>query len=246
MGSLRVGKTEIPYELRRSATASERRITVTPGAVEVVALATDDDAAINGFLQRKRRWVYENVRELAAIASNRAAVPSFMTGSKIPFRGRFMPLTVRRTDGPTIEITFRNGFVVDIPSGVDAKAFDAVIASELKLWLKRRVRRDVMEIVKDYGERFDLKPRAVRVASLGTGWGTCGAEGTVHISWLLVFAPKRVLEYVVVHELAHLKHRTHGRTFWDFLALLLPDFERAKAWLDANQAVLDDAFLVGR
>ncbi len=199
MRSLRVGKTEIPYELRRSATASERRITVTPGTVEVVALTTDDDAAINSFLQRKRRWVYENVRELEAITSNRAAVPNFMTGSKIPFRGRSTPLTVRRTDGPTIEVTYRNGFIMDIPSDVDVASFDAVIATELKLWLKRRVRRDVMEVVKAYGERFDLKPRAVRVASLETGWGTCGTEGTVYISWLLIFAPKRVLEYLVFH-----------------------------------------------
>jgi predicted metal-dependent hydrolase len=244
MRSLRVGKLDIPYELRRSLTASERRITVTPGAVEVVALSTDDDAAIDGFLQRKKRWVYDNVRELEAITSNRAAVPNFMTGSKIPFRGRFMPLTVRRTNGPAIEITFRNGFFVDIPSDVDTEAFDVVIASELKLWLKRRVRRDVTEVVKDYEARFGLKPRGVRVAGLQTGWGTCGAEGTVHISWLLVFAPKRVLEYVVVHELAHLRHRTHGKAFWDYLALLLPDFERSKAWLDANQAILDDGFLV--
>ena len=105
---------------------------------------------------------------------------------------------------------------------VDAKAFDAVIASELKLWLKRRVRRDVMEVIKAYGERFDLKPRAVRVANLETGWGTCGTEGTIHISWLLVFAwQKRVLEYVVVHELAHLRHRSHGPAFWKFLNLYI-------------------------
>src|ERR1700679_3240390 len=244
MRSLRVGNKSIPYELRRSAKASERRITVTPGSVEVVALSTDADSDIEDFLRRKRRWVYDNVRELEVITANRAAVPHFLTGSKIPFRGRSMPLTVRRTDGPRIEITYRNGFVVDMQSDFDTKAPDSVIASELKLWLKRRVRRDVAEVVKSYQERFGLKPRAVRVTTLESGWGTCGPEGTIHISWLLVFAPKRILEYVVVHELAHLRHRSHGANFWQFLRLLLPDYEKAKAWLDANQGHLDASFLV--
>jgi predicted metal-dependent hydrolase len=246
MPSLRVGNKSIPYELRRSAKGSERRITVIPGSVEVVALSTDADSDIEDFVRRKRRWVYDNVRELEDITANRAAVPHFMTGSKIPFRGRSMPLTVRRTDGRTIEITYRNGFVVNMPGDVDTKAFDTVIASELKLWLKRRVRRDVMEVVKSYSERFDLKPRAVRVTALETGWGTCGLEGTIHISWLLVFAPRRVLEYVVVHELAHLRHRSHSSAFWQLLCLLLPDYEKAKAWLDANQASLDASFLTRR
>lgn len=243
MRSLRVGNKNISYELRRSAKVSERRITVTPGSVEVVALSTDADSEIESFLRRKRQWVYDNVRELEILTANRAAVPQFRTGSKIPFRGRIMPLTVRRSDGTMIEIAYRNGFIVDVPSDIDPAALDSVIATELKLWLKRCVRRDVNEIVKSYGERFNLKPRAVRVTNLVTGWGTCGTEGTLHISWLLVFAPKRVLEYVVVHELAHLKHRTHGHGFWRFMNLLLPDYELPKSWLDANQSSLDDGFL---
>jgi Protein of unknown function DUF45 len=59
----------------------------------------------------------------------------------------------------------------------------------------------------------------------------------------LVFAPKRVLEYVVVHELAHLVHRSHGPKFWDFLRKVLHDVDRPKAWLDSNQAKLNAQFL---
>jgi predicted metal-dependent hydrolase len=58
-----------------------------------------------------------------------------------------------------------------------------------------------------------------------------------------VFAPKRVLQYVVVHELAHLKHRSHDAKFWSFLGTIMPDYERPKAWLSANQAALDARFL---
>jgi predicted metal-dependent hydrolase len=243
MPSVRVGQTEIAYELRRTATSSERRITVTPDAVEVLALSTDDDAAIEGFLSRKRQWLFDTVREMEETVANRPVVPRFMSGSKIPFRGRQSSLTVRRHDGPHIEIAHRNGFVVDLPSWVTEDAADTLVAMEIKLWLKRRVRLDVREIATAYEKRLRLKPRALRVAEFVGGWGSCGPNGTIQIDWRLVFAPKRVLEYVVVHEMAHLKHRSHGDAFWTFLAEVLPDFARPKGWLEVNAASLDSGFL---
>lgn len=243
MPSLRVGRTEIPYELRRSAAAAERRITVTPGAVEVLALTTDDDAAVQGFLKRKRQWLFDTVREMEEAVANRPAVPRFMSGSKIPFRGRQSSLTVRRHSGRHIEVAHRNGFLVDLPPWVTEEAADAVVATRIKLWLRRRVRLDVHEITAAYGQRFCLKPRSIRVAEFVTGWGSCGPTGTLHIDWRLVFAPKRVLEYVVVHEMAHLKHRSHGEAFWGFVEAMLPDYERPRAWLEAHGGGLDAGFL---
>jgi predicted metal-dependent hydrolase len=243
MPSIRVGLTEIPYELRRTSTASERRITVMPGRVEVLALTRDDDTAINSFLTRKRKWLFNTVRELNEFSANSSVVPRFMTGSKIPYRRRKLPLTVRRQDGPHVEITFRNGFIVDLPNWVALDSADTIVAQEIKQWLKMRVRRDVREIAQVYIDRFGLKPRSIQVAEFIGGWGSCGPRGTVKIDWRLIFAPKTVLEYVVVHELAHLKHRSHGKKFWDYLEQIMPTYCRPKAWLDAHQASLDAGFL---
>lgn len=241
MPTLQIGKKEIPYELRRSATASERRITITPGHVEVLALTRDNDDDIAGFLERKRQWVFNTLREMERITASRHAVPRFITGSKIPYRGRNMSLTVRRTDAERIAIAYRNGFVVDLPhwAGDDA---DHLVASELKLWLKQRARRDVQEIAADYGQRFGLVPRTIRTTDLTHGWGSCGPEGNILINWHLIFAPRKVLEYVVVHELAHLKHRSHGAEFWAYLAALMPGCESSRSWLDRHQSALSASF----
>ncbi|WP_395670849.1 M48 family metallopeptidase [Phenylobacterium sp.] len=243
MPSVWVGQTEIPYELRRSAVVSERRITVTPGCVEVLALVGDDEAEVEGFLRRKRQWLFDTLREMEEALVKRPVVPRFRSGSKIPFRGRQWPLIVRRHDGRHVEITHRNGFLVDLPSWVTEEAIEAVAATEVKLWLKRRVRLDAKEIAANYHRRFGLKPRSTRLAEFVTGWGSCTPAGTLHLDWRLVFAPKRVLEYVVVHELAHLKHRSHGDEFWSFVGSLMPDYERPKAWLEAHGASLDADFL---
>jgi predicted metal-dependent hydrolase len=242
MLSFRVGQTEIPYTLRRVSTVSERRISVTPGSVEVLVLTTDDDATIADFLARKRQWLFQTVRELEEAVANRPAVPRFMTGSKIPFRGRQTSLTVRRHDGHQVEVIYRNGFVVDLPVWVTINSADTIVAQEIKQWLKQRVRRDVREVAEEYVGRIGRKPRSIRVAEFRTGWGSCGAKGTINIDWRLIFAPKRVLEYVVVHELAHLKHRSHGKKFWDYLEQILPSYFGPKAWLEAHQAALDGGF----
>lgn len=242
MPSLQIGQVKIPYDLRRSAAAGERRITVTPNHVEVVALASDSDEDVAGFLDRKRQWLFNTVREVEQAAAARHSVPRFMTGSKIPYRGRNMALTVRRTDADCVSVTYRNGFVVDLPlwAGEDP---DRLVASELKHWLKRRARREVNEIAKVFGDRFDLTPLSIRVADITNGWGTCGLAGNILINWHLIFAPKKVLEYVVVHELAHLRHRSHGSEFWAFLAFIYPNYNEAKVWLKQYEATVSGKFL---
>lgn len=242
MPSLRIGKTDIGYELRRSSKASERRIVVTPGRVEVTALSDDEDHEIEGFLQRKRQWLFNTVREIEHAAGARHAVPRFMTGSKIPYRGRKMSLTVRRTDAERFEVAYRNGFVVDVPDWAGADA-DHLVASELRHWLRHRARREVKAVAAGYEKRFGLKPRSIRVSDFEGGWGSCGPEGNVLVNWQLIFAPPAVLDYVVAHELCHLKVRSHGPEFWRLVATVNPLFEEAKGWLDLNQSTLVDDFL---
>jgi predicted metal-dependent hydrolase len=154
-----------------------------------------------------------------------------------------MPLTVRRTDGQRLEIFYKNGFIVDLPQWAETNS-DRLIASELKLWLKQSVRRDAKEIAEAFGRRFGLKARSIRVAEFGNGWGSCGPEGNVLINWHLIFAPRQVLEYVIAHELSHLRHRSHGPQFWDFLATVMPAYERPKNWLENHQAKLSADFLI--
>jgi predicted metal-dependent hydrolase len=240
--ALRIGRTTIPYELRRSATAAARRITVTPGHVEVVALSDDDEDAVIAFLDRKRQWLFDTVREMERVTANRHSVPRFITGSKMPYRGRKMPLTVRRSDADRVEVTYRNGFLVDLPAWA-GKDTDALVATELKLWLKQRARRDAREIAGSYGRRFGLTPKSVRVGDFANGWGSCGTEGNVLINWHLIFAPRKVLEYVVVHELAHLKERSHKDVFWCLVETMMPRYQEATQWLSRFEGALSASFL---
>ena len=238
MPVLTIGSTGIDYVLRRSAAATQARITVTPNAVEVVvpAAATDDEIA--AVLHRRRGWLFEQTRHMAERAASSNTVSRFVSGAKIPYRGRLMRLRVEPVDGTLVEVSFRNGFVVGYPRAVSEAVRDDLIEDALRLWFRKRLRQDVADLVRRHGEPNGLKPRGVQIKDQKHLWGSCGLDRVVNLNWHLVFAPKTVLEYAVVHELCHLRHRNHDRDFWRSVGTILPDWEARKAWLDGNEHFL--------
>lgn len=238
MPVLTVGETAINYTLRRSRSAKSARLTVTPSAVEVVVPETATDEQIAAVLQRRREWLFSETRRQTEKVRAAPAVVRFVTGAKIPFRGRLMRLQVAPIDGTLVEVAYRNGFIVGLPRSAHPASADGLIETALRLWLKKRLRQDIAEFIARHGPPNGLKPKGVRIKDQKHLWGSCGADRIVNLNWQLVFAPKPVLEYAVVHELCHLKERTHGPEFWHVVGTILPDWESRKGWLDRNEHML--------
>jgi len=232
MPVLRVGSTEIPYRVRRSSKATRMRIEVTPEDVLVVAPGSQKDREVAAYVHRKRKWVFtkrEMVRE-RALRLEEIHPKHYASGAKVPYRGRKMRLVVRRHEGARdrIDVRYRNGFEVDC----GASATETQIGKAVEYWLRSRVETDVHQFVGTYQTKLDVCARSVVVDDFIHLWGSCGKQGTIRINWRLIFAPKAVLEYVVVHELAHLLVRNHNEEFWQLVASVLPDYSAAKRWLD--------------
>jgi hypothetical protein len=190
-------------------------------------------------LHRRRSWLVEQTRQMAEKATAAPSVVRFATGAKIPYRGRLMRLTVEPTDSNLVTVTFRNGFYVGYPLTASDASRNALIESALRLWLRKRLREDVHALVRFHGEPNGLKPRRVYIKDQAHMWGSCGADRSLALNWHLVFAPRTVLEYAVVHELCHLRHRNHDHAFWELVGSILRDWETRKGWLDENEHFLD-------
>lgn len=230
MPVLIVGRTEIPYEIRWSDTATRRKIVVTPGKVEVVAPANQEQAGVETFVHRKRRWVFDKVQSVnqAAASLDHPQPSRYASGAKVLYRGRRMRLTVKRAEVAEVQVTYRSGFHVLAPQ----EAPDELIKTALEAWMKDRILLDIHELSRRYAPRLSVTPRAIRVRAMEEMWGSCGEGGTLHFDWRLIQAPKAILEYAVVHELAHLRDRGHGKSFWSLVARVLPEYEAAKRWLE--------------
>lgn len=238
MPVFQIGERQIAYTLRRSATVKRATLTVTPGSFELVVPEASTETQIEAVLHRRRAWILETVVTMQERARAQARVYRFITGAKVPYRGRMMRMTVEPFDGSLVEVNFRNGFLIRTPHDLPESAADAVIESALRLWLRRRVRDDAKELVEKHGARSGLKPRGIRIKDQKHLWGACGQDRQIHLNWHLIFAPRPVLEYAVVHELCHLRHRNHGADFWGLVGSILPEWETRKRWLDENEHLL--------
>ena len=238
MPVFQIGARSVDYTLRRSATIKRASMTVTPQSIEVTVPEGATDEQIEAVLHRRRGWILETVDAMQAKAKSQSRVYRFETGAKIPYRGRMTRMTIEPFDGTLVEVDFRNGFVIRKPQALDGELSDILIESALRLWLKRRIRDDAKEIVRRQGERHGLRPKGIQIKEQKHMWGSCGQDRQVNLNWRLIFAPKPVLEYAVVHELCHLRHRNHEPEFWAIVGSILPDFEARKHWLDANEHML--------
>ncbi len=238
MPVVEIGARSVAYTLRRSATSKRAKMTVKPNSLEVIVPESATDEQIAAVLHRRRAWILETVDAMNEKSKVQARVYHFETGAKIPYRGRMTRMTIEPFCGTLVEVGFRNGFVIRKPETLDGELSDILIESALRLWLKRRIRDDVKEIVRRQGERHGLKPKGIQIKDQKHLWGSCGQDRQIHLNWRLIFAPKPVLEYAVVHELCHLRHRNHEPEFWTLVGSILPDFEARKAWLDANEHML--------
>ena len=229
MPVLYVGSTEIPYTIRHSKKAKRLSIKVTPSSVEAIAPEDYSCERINKYIGKKREWIYRRVEDLAESSlGNRFSWPDrFVTGAKIPFRGRNMKLVVKTKNIADITVLYRSAFIVEKP----VKALETEVKAAVEKWLGFRLNDDVRDLIKKYAPKLGVKPGLVRISLYKTRWGSCGKNGDIMINWLLILAPKPVLEYVVVHELSHLRHRNHSPEYWSLVATYLPDFQYAKAWL---------------
>lgn len=237
MPVLKVGKIEIPYQVRRSAKASRMRIVVEPGQVEVVAPAEAEEAAIGAFVQQKRRWVFSKRQEVEehSRALQQHGPSRYVTGAKIPYRGRQMRLTVTQGDGPGVAVSYRNGFYISLSSGLDVARKDQAIGKALKGWFLDRLRRDVNDYVDRFAKSLGARPVCVRLKEQKHLWGSCGRDNIINLNWHLIFAPKPVLEYAVLHEMCHLIERNHSPKFWELVGGQMPDYEMRKRWLEGNK-----------
>ncbi|MDR6901492.1 SprT family zinc-dependent metalloprotease [Rhizobium miluonense] len=238
MAFYRIGEQQIEYTLRRSPNARKASLSVTPQSFELLVPEGATDEQINAVLERRRAWIFETVQHMQERAKAQTRVYQFVTGAKIPYRGRMTRLAIEPFDGSLVEVSFRNGFQIRKPSYLPPGSSDTIIESALRLWLKRRMRDDARDFVRRHGERHGLKPRGVQIKDQKHIWGSCGQDRQINLNWHLIFAPKPVLEYAVVHEMCHLKHRNHEPEFWNLVGRVLPDWETRKDWLDKNEHML--------
>ncbi|WP_223703559.1 M48 family metallopeptidase [Sutcliffiella deserti] len=105
------------------------------------------------------------------------------------------------------------------------------IKQALKRFYYQQCKALVEKSIKNYQSNFKIKPRSLKITDSRANWGTCDSRQQLTFNWRLAMAPLEVLEYVVVHEMCHMVHLNHDRSFWRLVGKILPDYKEQENWL---------------
>ena len=180
-------------------------------------------------VEEKRVWILRK-QEMMRRRCAEARPKRFVEGESFLYLGEAYPLSLDGRDGMPIAFD-GSRFVLSDEYVANARNIFAA-------WYRERAREHIKERVERCSLAAGIGCGEVRITSARRRWGSCTVKGNLCFTWRLVMAPPDVIDYVVVHELAHIKHPNHSSMFWTEVASIMPDFERRRRWLRENEHFL--------
>ncbi|MEJ1157522.1 M48 family metallopeptidase [Prosthecomicrobium sp. N25] len=178
------------------------------------------------FLERHRGWLADRL-------ARRPAAIAFEHGALLPLRGTPHRVFHR----PDLRGTAWVETLGELPHIMVTGAREH-LPRRLTDFLKREARRDIEPAVALHAGRLAVRPTAIRLKDTRSRWGSCTATGELSFSWRVILAPPFVLDYLVAHEVAHLRELNHSHRFWRAVRETCPDMDRGRVWLKRHGTLL--------
>jgi len=195
------------------------------GALTVRAPLSATRKQIEEIVEKHRTWIEKKQAE-AARRKQESRLPQVQKGELFWFQGKQYPLSISEKSSQAVRL-YGNRIILSKEYLQDGRV---VIES----WYKTMARLLLPLRVDTLAAQHGLKPTSIRITSARTRWGSCSAKGALNFSWRLIMAPPEVMDYVIVHELAHLRQRNHSKAFWTEVERMLPDYRQQRKWLKEN------------
>lgn len=225
----------IKYQVTRSSDATEPRIDVGIHEITVV-VPKGQDVDPENLLVENGPWVVKKKRKYDRY---REMVPNreFVEGEEFRYLGELHEIAVERRSSS------------DVAGGMFRLAEHHVDQTSVKRALetlyRRKARETFIERANHHADEMDVEYGKIEIRNQRTKWGSCSTTGTLGLNWRLIMAPLEIIDYVVIHELAHLQEQNHTQAFWSLVAEHDPAYETHAAWLEDNSTklIFDDSDL---
>lgn len=218
------GTTRIAYEVRRGKREKTVAIAVEPdGAVVLRAPPGTPIDALDSIVQRKAAWIVERLKKTSDLPPP-LTDRQFVSGETFLYLGRQYRLKVK--PGPPAVRLEHGHLVAHAPH-------QSAVRDALVTWYRAHAAERLPEIVAEWAPVVGVDVPNVLIREPRKRWGSCDERGVLRFNWRIIQAPRRLVEYVVVHELVHLVHREHSREYWARLGQAMPDYERRRQGLRA-------------
>lgn len=216
-------------EIIRSKRKTIALVVTTDARVLVRAPLSTPKKYIDSLVKQKSGWIIRKQQEIAR-RNEAYAHQLYVNGKDFMLLGSSCRLEY--SDQVSSILLAHSKIILPI----DQKRQTTKLIREYYLETARRIFRERTEY---YACLTGIKYKSVRVSAATRRWGSCGINGTLNFAWRLVMAPLRVVDSVVVHELAHIEFRNHSKDFWARVRMIMPDYDQQRKWLEEHQRLLE-------
>lgn len=220
---LEIDGEHVHVRVRESTKASTTRILIgADRPLEIIVPAGTDDTRVDEMLIARRAWIAAKRRRVAAVRNRPArlglACPGvvWLAGQAVASDWREATVAAARLTGGRL--------VVSAPS-------EELGARAIERWYRREATRRLRLVAERESTRLGLRYRSLAVRDQRTRWASCSSSANLSFNWRLILTPPEVLDYVVIHELCHLRVANHSRPFWRLLESALPGWQESASWL---------------
>ena len=221
--SIRFGDTDIHYLVTRSG-RRKKTIEITldhQDGILVAAPVETPSQQIADVVRKRAGWIIRT-------ASSSVLSPvrkQLVSGESLPYLGRQVRLFVEPSDVQRVGVLFSHwSFRIELPYRLNGDERRPLIADALERWYRRRAGVRLTDRIERWVPVIGCRPANLLIRNQRQRWGSCGPDGTLRFNWRVVQLEPSLIDYVVVHELAHLIVRSHSGQFWDEVGRVMPDY----------------------
>lgn len=225
---IRLGEQDITYTLKRSAKRRTVGLHIDATGLTLSAPKRVSQRWLDGWLQEKSQWVLQKLLEMRA---RQAPQRAWRDGESLPFLGGELQLALYHGGARSEALLSDNRLLlVGLPEIEDA----AAVRDKVIKWYRKQALPDFDARLHTLSARMDIAKPPFALSSARTLWGSCNARGVIRLNWRLIKAPPEQINYVVAHELAHLRHMNHSARFWAAVEQIFPGYSAQRAALSAQ------------
>jgi predicted metal-dependent hydrolase len=226
----------VEYAIRRSARRRTLGLTIDTRGLRVAAPLKARQADIDRLIHDNARWVLAKLAEWQR--PDKAAARAWLPGDPLPWMGRALPLMI--APGRSGLAVFDDMLILTVPRPQD----HAAVRTTLREAVKERARRHFEARLDHFCGCFSVETPDLRITRAATRWGSCSRDRDgrhrISLNWRMLHLEERLIDYVVAHEVAHMRHMHHGPRFWAAVERLYPGHEAAREEMRRISLVLPE------
>lgn len=229
--------SEQPFSYQIVRSPRRRSISIEVKAAEVMVRAPMrvPERELHKFVQEKKRWI---MQKIAAQQQHLASLPqrTYVSGSDFPYLGKTLIVSLDMAASAAVECV-DNCLLVRLSSR-SRLAQEEQVRRLIYAWYQQQALAILTVRTQALAAQMGLRCNAVTIKTTRSKWGHCTSRGAIQYNWQIILAPEAIVDYLVAHEVCHLRHPNHSAAFWQLVASVCPTYESDRLWLRTHGAHL--------